>query len=71
VSGEVGGVFRTNSFATPSFAYAPAIGFEFNKLFDLGLRYETYTRYNVGKLSLQVACGLSVKRKTKYTSWYN
>ena len=68
VSGEGGVAFKPMSFAT-TLLYAPGVGFEFYKGFDLGVRYETYTRYDVSKLSLKVGYGFR-SQKAKYTNWY-
>ena len=70
LSGEVGAAFRVDRLSNTSFIYSPGVGFEFNRWLDLGLRYESLTKYDAAKIGLKIAYGIHFKRQPKFTSWY-
>jgi len=62
ISGEVGAGFGTDEGQKTSFVYAPGIGLGFNNGLDLGLRYENFTKYELGQIALRIAYGFNLSR---------
>lgn len=66
LAGEIGMAFRTTAGQPSSLVYAPGLGFEFHNGLDLGLRYESYTKYEIAKIAVKIAYGFSLHRQTGY-----
>lgn len=62
ISGEVGAGFGTDDGQKTSFVYAPGIGLGFNNGLDLGLRYEDFTKYDMGHVALRIAYGFNLSK---------
>ena len=67
LSGEAGMAFGITANQPSSMVYAPGIGFEFHNGLDLGLRYESYTKYEIAKIAVKIAYGFSLHRQTGYS----
>ncbi|MCG2611127.1 hypothetical protein LZZ90_06375 [Flavobacterium sp. SM15] len=57
--GEAGGAFGTTKELGNSFLWAPGVGIA-TKHIDISLRYENYSEYNTGQISLRLAYGYKI-----------
>ncbi|WP_207427320.1 outer membrane beta-barrel protein [Pedobacter sp. SYSU D00535] len=62
LSGEIGAGFGTDDNQPTSFVWSPGIGLGFNNGLDLGLRYERFSKYDLGQVALRIAYGFNLSR---------
>lgn len=62
ISGEVGAGFGAKDGVKTSFVWAPGVGIGFNNGLDLGLRYESFSRYDMGQVALRIAYGFNLSK---------
>lgn len=62
ISGEIGAGFGTDDGQKTSFVWSPGIGVGLNNGLDLGLRYESFSKYDLGQVALRIAYGFNLSK---------
>ena len=58
--GEIGAAFGVTNSSGFSFLYSPAIGYSWSNGLDLGVKYEGFSKGDVGQVALRVAYGFKL-----------